>query len=73
MRCVGGISAVCDAAERNSDRQFVDEAGIVIVGPFLVSGVIRVAGIGDCLERFAEARDAAAVLGWRASFAPDIS
>ena len=47
--------------------------GIVVVGPFLGFGMVRVVGIGDGFEHFVEARDAAAILGRCVPFAADVA
>jgi hypothetical protein len=38
---LGGVAAVCDAAEGVFDRKCIERIGIVVAGPLYEKGVIR--------------------------------
>jgi hypothetical protein len=38
---LGGVAAVCDAAEGVFDRKCIERIGIVVAGPLFEKGVIR--------------------------------
>jgi hypothetical protein len=70
---LGGISAVCDAAEGVFDRELVERVGIIVARPLFETGMARMSRISDRLEQFVEAWNAATVVGRFASFPPDVA
>src|SRR5256885_13924159 len=69
---LGGAATVCDPTKGVFDREFVERIGIVIACPFFEMGMARVSRVGDRLEQFVEAWDAAAILGRSVPFAANI-
>ncbi len=67
------LAARGDAVAGIFDRQLVERVGIVVVEPLFGFGVALVGGVGGGFQGFADAENAAAILGRGVSLAGDVA